>query len=145
MSSHLQSRLKDLSSTLNHIQALIHRLQNFASSIGQGDEARIELSSEIHTRIKETEEEIELLKVEIESIDTAKITKKKNEDIRDKESEKQRVISLSENLAVELKRYDYAFSLPKPKHAHTHATPTERQREREKERERGIIDTHFIW
>lgn len=134
MSSHLQSRLKDLSSTLSHIQALIHRLQNFTSSIGQGDEARIDLSSEIHTRIKETEEEIELLKVEIESIDTVKITKKKNEDIRDKESEKQRVISLSENLAVELKRYGYTFSFPKPQaridiRMHARTQPPQREKE----------------
>lgn len=97
-------RLKEVSSTLSQIQTLVHRLQNWTSSIGQGDEARIELSTEIHNRLKETEEEMELLKVEVDSIDNGKNNRKKNDDIGDKESEKRRVIALSEKLATDLRK-----------------------------------------
>ncbi|PGH23877.1 hypothetical protein AJ80_02126 [Polytolypa hystricis UAMH7299] len=68
-SSGLESRLSSLSATHKQTTPLIHRLQNFSSTPGAGDDARVELGAEIHLRLKEMEEEMELLRVEIEQLE----------------------------------------------------------------------------
>ncbi|KAJ5520496.1 hypothetical protein N7463_000949 [Penicillium fimorum] len=101
----LQGRVKELSASLGQIQPLVHRLRDFTSSIGQGDEARLELGSEIHSRLKEAEQELELLRVEIEALETGSDSRRKAPAVNaPKEAEKERVISMAGRLAEDLKR-----------------------------------------
>ncbi|KAJ5820189.1 hypothetical protein N7474_005780 [Penicillium riverlandense] len=104
--SALQTRLKELSSTLSEIQPLVDRLRTFTASIGQGDEARVELGSEIHARVKEAEEELELLRVEVEALDSGANDRRRRSlaGNGDKEAEKERVVALAGRLAADLKR-----------------------------------------
>ncbi|KAJ5624221.1 hypothetical protein N7510_000530 [Penicillium lagena] len=104
--SALQTRLKELSSTLGEIQPLVDRLNTFTASIGQGDEARVELGSEIHARVKEAEEELELLRVEVEALDSGTSDRRRRSlaGNGDKEAEKERVVALAGRLAADLKR-----------------------------------------
>lgn len=104
-SAALQTRLKALSATLSHIQPLISRLHNFTTSIGQGDEARVELGSEIHTRLKEAEEELELLRVEVEVLEAGTDTRRKSVMDGEKEAERERVIALAGRLVEDLRRW----------------------------------------
>ena len=60
----LQGRVKELSTSLGQIQPLVDRLRNFTASIGQGDEARLELGSEIHSQLKEAEQELQFYQKE---------------------------------------------------------------------------------
>ena len=99
----LQSRLKELSAALGQVHPLIDRLRNFTASIGQGDEARLELGSEIHDRLKEAEEDMELLRDEVEALESGSDNRRKTVD-DDKEAEKERVISLAGRLDGDLKR-----------------------------------------
>ena len=66
----LQTRLTSVSTTYKQTIPLIHRLHSWTSSPGQGDDARLELSAEIHHRLKEREEEMELLRVEVEPLES---------------------------------------------------------------------------
>ncbi|KAJ5114955.1 Sec20 [Penicillium alfredii] len=101
----LQGRLKELSATLGQIQPLVSRLRGFTTSIGQGDEARVELGAEIHARLKETEEELELLRVEVEGLETGSDTRKKASAAHgEKEVERERVVAMAGRLADDLKR-----------------------------------------
>lgn len=104
--SSLQTRLKELSSTLGEIQPLVDRLRTFTTSIGQGDEARLELGFEIHARVKEAEEELELLRVEVEALDSGTGDRRRRSlaGNGDKEAEKERVAALAGRLAADLKR-----------------------------------------
>ncbi|RJE24605.1 hypothetical protein PHISCL_03029 [Aspergillus sclerotialis] len=99
----LQSRLKELSGALGQIHPLIDRLRNFTASIGQGDEARLELGAEIHSRLKEAEEDMELLRDEVEALESGTENRRKTID-DEKEAEKERVISLAGRLEGDLKR-----------------------------------------
>ncbi|OJJ75672.1 hypothetical protein ASPBRDRAFT_168819 [Aspergillus brasiliensis CBS 101740] len=99
----LQARLKELSTALSHIQPLVSRLKGFTTAVGQGDQPRLELGTEIHTRLKEAEEQLELLKVEVEALEAAADTRRKGVD-NEKESERERVIALAGRLAEDLKR-----------------------------------------
>ncbi|PYH35758.1 putative protein transport membrane glycoprotein Sec20 [Aspergillus neoniger CBS 115656] len=99
----LQARLKELSTALSHIHPLVSRLKGFTTAVGQGDQPRLELGTEIHTRLKEAEEQLELLKVEVEALETAADTRRKGVD-NEKESERERVIALAGRLADDLKR-----------------------------------------
>ncbi|CAK96428.1 uncharacterized protein An02g11990 [Aspergillus niger] len=99
----LQARLKELSTALSHIQPLVSRLKGFTTAVGQGDQPRLELGTEIHTRLKEAEEQLELLKVEVEALEAAADTRRKGVD-NEKESERERVIALAGRLADDLKR-----------------------------------------
>src|SRR5947207_1569389 len=63
-STPLPARLTSLSSTHKQTISLIHRLENLPTVLGQGDDARLELSAEIHLRLKEMEEQMELLRIE---------------------------------------------------------------------------------
>jgi len=101
----LQARLKEVSASLNEIRPLIDRLRNFTHAVGQGDEARLELGSEIHSRLKVVEEESELLNVEVEVLESAGSSRKKTSDSSEKEAEKRRVIGLVGKLASDLKKY----------------------------------------
>ncbi|KAL4951739.1 hypothetical protein BDW69DRAFT_186100 [Aspergillus filifer] len=101
--SALQTRLKELSTALAQINPLVSRLQNFTTAIGQGDEARLELGGEIHSRLKDAEDELELLKDDVDALETAPDTRKKSLD-SEKETEKERVIALARRLANDLKR-----------------------------------------
>lgn len=107
----LQVRLKELSASLNQIQPLVERLQNFTASIGQGDEARVELGSEIHNRLKDAEEDLELLRVEVEALDTGDSRRRTSTVGGEKEAERERVVSMAGRLTEELKRSVHFGSL----------------------------------
>ncbi|CRG88271.1 hypothetical protein PISL3812_05300 [Talaromyces islandicus] len=100
----LQTRLKEVSASLNEIKPLINRLKNFTHAVGQGDEARLELGAEIHSRLKAVEEESELLNVEVEVLEGAGSSKRKGSDNSEKETEKKRVIGLVVKLTTDLKK-----------------------------------------
>lgn len=105
----LQTRLKELSAALNEISPLISRLRNFTAAIGQGDEARLELGAEIHARLKETEEEMELLKVDVDALETQAPIKRKGVDSGEKEAERERVVAMAKRLDEDLKKYGSVF------------------------------------
>ncbi|KAJ5555622.1 hypothetical protein N7535_008056 [Penicillium sp. DV-2018c] len=101
----LQARLKELSASLGQIHPLVDRLRDFTSSIGQGDEARLELGSEIHSRLKEAEQDLELLRVEVEALETCSDSRRKSSAAHgEKEIERERVASMAGRLAEELKK-----------------------------------------
>ncbi|RAL12285.1 putative protein transport membrane glycoprotein Sec20 [Aspergillus homomorphus CBS 101889] len=99
----LQSRLKELSTALADIHPLVARLRNFTTAIGQGDEARLELGTEIHTLLKGAEDQLELLRVEVEGLEAGSESRRKALD-NEKESERERVVALAGRLTEELKR-----------------------------------------
>ncbi|KAF7594475.1 hypothetical protein BBP40_009108 [Aspergillus hancockii] len=101
--SALQGRLKELSTSLVQIHPLVSRLRNFTTAIGQDDEARLELGTEIHGQLKEAEAQLELLKVEVETLETASEGRRKGVD-NEKELERERVIALAGRLAEDLKK-----------------------------------------
>jgi hypothetical protein len=106
----LQGRLKELSSSLGQIQPLLQRLRNFTASVGQGDEARVELGAEIHNRLKDAEEELELLRVEVEALESGSDNRRKSSVASgEKEAEKERVIAMAGRLADDLKKYAISF------------------------------------
>lgn len=106
----LQGRLKELSASLGQIQPLLERLRNFTASIGQGDEARVELGSEIHGRLKDAEEELELLRVEVEALESSSDSRRKSSVASsEKEAEKERVVAMAGRLADDLKKYGLFF------------------------------------
>ncbi|KAJ5668422.1 uncharacterized protein N7477_006992 [Penicillium maclennaniae] len=101
----LQGRLKQLSASLGQLQPLLERLRNFTASIGQGDEARVELGSEIHSQLKDAEEELELLRVDVEALESTSDNRKKPFMVNgEKEAERERVIAMARRLADELKK-----------------------------------------
>ncbi|GLI76927.1 protein transport protein sec20 [Penicillium ochrochloron] len=104
----LQARLKELSTTLGQIQPLVDRLRNFTASIGQGDEARVELGAEIHSQLKDAEGELELLRGDIEALDTGSDGRRKSAvNGGEKEAEKERVFAMAGRLWDDLKRGDF--------------------------------------
>ncbi|PGH14899.1 hypothetical protein AJ79_02762 [Helicocarpus griseus UAMH5409] len=74
----LESRITALSTTHKQTIPLIHRLQNLPTTPGTGDDARLELGAEIHLRLKEMEEQMELLRVELEQLDSTTSTRSSN-------------------------------------------------------------------
>ena len=100
----LHTRLKELSAALGQIHPLVNRLRNFTTSIGQGDEARLELGAEIHAMLKDAEGQIELLKVEVEALESGTENRRKGMD-NDKEAERERVVVLAGRLAEDLRRW----------------------------------------
>ena len=96
----LQARLSSVSSTYKQTIPLIHRLQNFAASVGQGDDARVELASEIHHRLKEIETEMELLRVEIEPLESMNGNRRTDEA---RESEREQTVLMMKRLDEDLK------------------------------------------
>ncbi|RDW86690.1 putative protein transport membrane glycoprotein Sec20 [Aspergillus mulundensis] len=90
----LQSRLKELSTALAQIHPLVSRLQNFTTAVGQGDDARLELGGEIHSRLKDAEDELELLKDDVDALEATTDSRRKGVD-SEKETEKERVIALA--------------------------------------------------
>jgi hypothetical protein len=96
--------LKDVSGALDQINLHINRLRNFTASIGQGDEARLELGAEIHSRLKDVEDEMELLRVEVDALETTGSSKRRGGEPSEREAERDRVISLAERLGNDLKR-----------------------------------------
>lgn len=101
----LQARVKELSNTLGQIQPLLDRLRNFTTSIGQGDEARLELGAEIRAQLKDAEVEFELLREEVNALKSDSSGWKKPVADADKESEKERVIVMAGRLEDDLKRW----------------------------------------
>lgn len=101
----LQARLKELSAALGDIQPLVERLRNFTASVGQGDEARVELGSEIHDRLKDAEEELELLRVEVEALEPGPDSRRKTSIAGgEKEAERERAVAMAGRLTEVLKR-----------------------------------------
>ncbi|KAJ5120083.1 hypothetical protein N7448_010752 [Penicillium atrosanguineum] len=101
----LQGRLKELSVSLGQLQPLLERLRNYTASIGQGDEARVELGSEIHSQLKDAEEELELLRVEVEALDSGSDSRRKSSVANgEKEAGRERIVAMAGRLADELKK-----------------------------------------
>ncbi|KAJ5153354.1 uncharacterized protein N7482_009832 [Penicillium canariense] len=101
----LQARLKELSATLHQIQPLVDRLRNFTASIGQGDEARLELGAEIHSQLKDVEGELELLHGEVDALGTGSDNRRKSSvNVEGKEAEKERAAVMAGRLVDDLKR-----------------------------------------
>jgi hypothetical protein len=102
----LQARLKELSTTLGHIQPLLDRLRNFTESIGQGNEARLELGAEIRAQLKDAEDEFELLREEVNALKAEGGGRKRSavSTNGEKETEKERVIAMAGRLEDDLKR-----------------------------------------
>ncbi|KAK2801376.1 hypothetical protein FQN50_007761 [Emmonsiellopsis sp. PD_5] len=96
----LQTRITSLSSTHKQTIPLIHRLQNLPATPGTGDDARLELGSEIHLRLKEMEEQMELLRVELEQLESTRNRKRENDT---KEAERERAIVMIGKLEEDLK------------------------------------------
>jgi hypothetical protein len=106
----LQGRLKELSASLGQLRPLLERLRNFTASIGQGDEARLELGSEIHSQLKDAEEELELLRVDIEALDSGSDSRRKSSAANgEKEAERERISAMAGRLADDLKKYFISF------------------------------------
>ncbi|KAL3463090.1 hypothetical protein BJX64DRAFT_276777 [Aspergillus heterothallicus] len=101
--SALQSRLKELSSALSQIHPLVSRLHNFTTAVGQGDEARTELGAEIYSRLKEAEDELELVKVDVDALEITSDSRRKGQD-SEKETEKERIIAYARRLDEDLRR-----------------------------------------
>ncbi|KAL4897690.1 Sec20-domain-containing protein [Aspergillus ambiguus] len=99
----LQTRLRDLSTALAQSHTLIARLRNFTTAVGQGDEARVELGSEIHSLLKNVEEELDLLKVEVDDLEPVTDSRRKAVD-NEKELERERTVALAGRLAEDLKK-----------------------------------------
>lgn len=102
--SSLHTRLKELSAALGQIHPLVQRLRNFTTAIGQGDDARLELGTEIHALLKDAEGQMELLKVEVEVLESKTENRRKGVD-SEKEEERGRVLALAGRLEEDLKRY----------------------------------------
>ncbi|EED12315.1 protein transport membrane glycoprotein Sec20, putative [Talaromyces stipitatus ATCC 10500] len=103
----LQARLKETSNALYETKPLIDRLRNFTQAIGQGDEARLELGAEIHSRLKNVEEEMEILNVEVEGLEVttgAQSKRKTGDNNGEKDAERKMVIGIAERLMSDLKR-----------------------------------------
>lgn len=102
----LQARLKELSNTLGQIQPLLDRLRNFTASIGQGNEARLELGAEIRAQLKDAEDEFELLREEVNALKSDSGGRKKSATHMngEKETEKERIIAMARRLEDDLKR-----------------------------------------
>ncbi|KAF7717516.1 Uncharacterized protein PECH_002248 [Penicillium ucsense] len=106
----LQVRLKELSAALGQIQPLVDRLRNFTASVGQGDEARLELGAEIHSQLKDAEGDLELLRGDIEALDAGYDGRRKSASAGgDKEAERARVVAMCGRLAEEMKRTRVEF------------------------------------
>lgn len=101
--SALNARLKELSAALGHIHPLVSRLHNFTVAVGQGDEARLELGAEIHGLLKEAEEQLELLKVDVEALESGSDSRRKTVD-NEKELERERIVASAGRLTDDLKK-----------------------------------------
>ncbi|KAL4818147.1 hypothetical protein BDW67DRAFT_190182 [Aspergillus spinulosporus] len=101
--SALQARLKELSTSLAQVHPLVSRLHNFTTAVGQGDDARLELGAEIHSRLKDAEDELELLKDDVEDLEATTDSRRRGVGL-EKETEKERVIALARRLTNDLKR-----------------------------------------
>lgn len=106
----LQTRLKQTSNALAETKPLIDRLRTFTHAIGQGDDARLELGSEIHSRLKNVEDEMEILSVEVEELEVASGQQSKRKTTgevngNEKQAERKRVVGLAERLMGDLRRY----------------------------------------
>lgn len=101
----LHGRLKELSAAQGQIGQLVTRLHNFTTSIGQGDGARLELGAEIHSRLKDAEQELDLLRVEVEALETGVDNKRKASTTHnEKEAERERIVATAGRLGEDLKR-----------------------------------------
>ncbi|EEH37738.1 hypothetical protein PAAG_00659 [Paracoccidioides lutzii Pb01] len=99
----LQSRITSLSTTHKQTIQLIQRLQNFPATPGTGDDARLELGAEIHLRLKEMEEQMELLRVELEQLEAAWGSTKRWGSGGAKEAKKERMVVVIGKLEEDLK------------------------------------------
>jgi hypothetical protein len=101
-STSLETRLASISKTHKQTIPLINRLQNTSpNSLGQGDGARLELGAEIHARLKEMEEEMEILRVEVDGLEAIGGRRRGNEE---KEAEREKVVVVAGRLEEDLKR-----------------------------------------
>ncbi|KAJ5651974.1 hypothetical protein N7507_009400 [Penicillium longicatenatum] len=100
----LQARLKALSVTIGQIQPLIDQLRKFTPN-ENGDETRLELGAEIHAGLKDAEDGLELLRIEVEALDSSSDTRRRQSVATgEKEAEKERVVTMAGRLAEDLKR-----------------------------------------
>ena len=100
----LQARLKALSATIGQIQPLIDQLRNFTPT-ENGDEARLELGAEIHAGLKDAEDGLELLRIEVEALDSSSDNRRRQSVATgEKEAEKERVVTMAGRLAEDLRK-----------------------------------------
>lgn len=100
----LQARLKELSTTLGQIRPSIDKLRNFTPA-EKGDEERVELGAEIHAGLKDTEDELELLRIEVEALDSGSDNRRKHSIASgEKDAEKERVVMMTGRLADDIKK-----------------------------------------
>jgi hypothetical protein len=96
--------LKALSVTIGQIQPLIDQLRKFTPD-ENGDETRLELGAEIHAGLKDAEDGLELLRIEVEALDSSSDTRRRQSVATgEKEAEKERVVTMAGRLAEDLKR-----------------------------------------
>ncbi|OJD10627.1 hypothetical protein AJ78_08411 [Emergomyces pasteurianus Ep9510] len=96
----LQALITSLSTSHKQTIPLIHRLQNLPATPGTGDDARLELGAEIHLRLKGMEEQMELLRVELEQLEA---TRNRKMESGAKEAERERVVVVIGKLDEDLK------------------------------------------
>lgn len=84
---------------------MIDQLRNFTPT-ENGDEARLELGAEIHAGLKDAEDGLELLRIEVEALDLSSDTRRRQSVATgEKEAEKERVVTMAARLAEDLKKY----------------------------------------
>ncbi|KAJ5929996.1 hypothetical protein N7466_005489 [Penicillium verhagenii] len=100
----LQARLKTLSATIGQIQPLVEQLRSFTPT-EKSDEARLELGAEIHASLKDAESGLELLRIEVEALDSGSDSRRRQSGATgEKEAEKERVVIMAGRLADDLKK-----------------------------------------
>lgn len=101
-STSLESRLATLSHTHKQTIPLINRLKNTSpTSNDQGDETRLELGAEIHARLKDMEEEMEMLRVEVDGLEGFGGRKRGNDE---RDAEREKIVVVAGRLEEDLKR-----------------------------------------
>ncbi|KAF2756737.1 Sec20 domain-containing protein [Pseudovirgaria hyperparasitica] len=114
MTSTLSSKLTTLSESNKTISTLVHRLGKLNFQPGStplhGDEGdvRVELSSEIHDNLKQQEEELELLKQEVEDVSAGSRAPNKRRD-SEKNRDKARLVVQVARLEEDLKNLRSQF------------------------------------
>ena len=137
--SQLSNRITQLTQDLEQIQPLLSNLRISATGIkpsidhlhfqGQSDQIRLELSAEIHTRLKEIEDQMELVRVDVDSLEVESTEAEgrrkgwsewtgmgtsgdgNGSGSESATEEKERVISLAGRLEEDLRRFVFACLL----------------------------------
>lgn len=109
MTSPLSQRLQAQADTYKETLALIQELKTFSATDGTGDERRLELATDIHERLKEHEDTLEILAQEVQDENIP--TKKRSipSPRPDRENERERNADLLARLQEDLKSARASF------------------------------------